>query len=166
LNIHERHPENIMSKSIVVAPATTADRTAGPVTPSWVLSGKPETRSKELARSHDRTSNVMAWDCTAGSFTWHYNKDEVLVVLEGEAFITNETGEERRIGPGDVVFFPAGTSSKWHVPKYIRKVAFLRHTMPRPFGLAVLAWNLFLRIVGLRVASPLMMVLMLDPIGL
>jgi uncharacterized cupin superfamily protein len=155
-----------MSKSIVVAAATTDDRTAGPVPPSWVLGGTPETRSKELARSHDRTSHVMAWDCTAGRFTWHYNKDEALVVLEGEAFITNEKGEERRIGPGDVAFFPAGTSSKWHVPKYVRKVAFLRHTMPRPLGLGVLAWNLLLRIVGLRVASPLMMALMLDPVGL
>src|SRR5207245_1703114 len=112
-----------MSKSIVVAPATTADRTAGPVTPSWVLSGKPETRSKELARSHDRTSNVMAWDCTAGSFTWHYNKDEVLVVLEGEAFITNEKGEERRIGTCDEVFLPAGPSSIWIIQNYTRQVA-------------------------------------------
>jgi uncharacterized cupin superfamily protein len=35
------------------------------------------------------------------------NKDEALVVSSGEAFITNGYGE-RRIGPGDVAFFPAG----------------------------------------------------------
>jgi len=74
----------------------------------------------------------MIWDCTGGRFTWNYEKDETFVVLSGEAFITNEKDEERRISPGDIVFFPAGTSSRWHVPSYIKKVAFLRHTMPRP----------------------------------
>jgi len=136
-----------MSKSIVIAAADTADIKPAPVLPDWVLNGAPETRSKELARSHDRTSYAMVWDCTAGRFNWHYNKDETLVVLSGEAFIGNGKGEERRIGPGDIVFFPAGTSATWRVPSYIRKVAFLRHTMPRPLGFGVLAWNLLLRIV-------------------
>jgi hypothetical protein len=134
-----------MSKSIVMAAAATADLEPAPVSPDWILDGTPEMRSKELARSHDRTSYIMVWDCTAGRFNWHYNKDETLVVISGEAFITNEKGEERRIGPGDIVFFPAGTSAAWHVTSYIRKVAFLRHTMPRPLGLGVLAWNLLLR---------------------
>ena len=155
-----------MYQSIVSSTLADVDLEPDSIPSGWLLSGQPETRSKVLGKSRDRLGYVVLWECGAVSYKWHYSKDEVLVVLEGEAFITNETGEERRIGPGDVVFFPAGTSSKWHVPKYIRKVAFLRHTMPRPFGLAVLAWNLFLRIVGLQVASPLMMVLMLDPIGL
>ena len=154
-----------MSKSIVIAAAATADLEPTPVTPAWVLNGTPETRSKKLARSHDRTSQVVVWDCTAGHFNCHYNKDETLVVISGEAFITNEKGEECRLGPGDVVFFPAGTSSTWRVPHYIKKVAFLRHTMPRPLGFSVLAWNLLLRIVGLRGSSPLMLAFVLPPAG-
>jgi len=136
-----------MTKSILVATAETADL-QGPATPlpqSQVLEGKPETRSRELARSNDKTFYTMIWDCTAGRFNWDYNKDESLVVLTGEAFISYAGGEERRIGPGDTVFFPAGTSACWRVPNYIRKVAFLRHTMPKPAGYGVLAWNLLLR---------------------
>ena len=146
-----------MSKLIVIANAHTAELEATLMSPDWVLSGRPETRSKQLARSHDRTSCAMVWDCTAGLFNWHYNKDETLVVISGEAFITNEKGEERRLGPGDIVFFPAGTSCTWRVTKYIRKVAFLRHTMPRPFGFGVLAWNKLLRIIRLMPESSLML---------
>jgi uncharacterized protein len=134
-----------MSKSIMTAAAESADLQPTPLTSSWVLQGEPQTRSKELARSQDRTSYVMVWDCTAGQFNWQYNKDETLVVVTGEAFITYENREERRIGPGDIVFFPAGTSARWRVPNYIRKVAFLRHTMPRITGYGVLAWNLLKR---------------------
>jgi len=152
-----------MSKSIVIAPAADADLHITRVVPDGILNGTPKTRSKELARSHDRTSHVMVWDCTAGRFTWHYNKDETLVVLDGEAFITNEKGEERRIGTGDVVFFPAGTCSRWHVPQYIKKVAVLRHTMPRPMGLGVLAWNLLLRMGTRRGGIPLMLAFLVNP---
>ncbi len=153
-----------MSKSIVIASSDTEDLKSFPVTPGWVINGKPETRSRELARSRDRTSYAMVWDCTAGRFTWHYNKDETLVVLSGEAFITDEKGKEHRIGAGDIVFFSAGTSSKWHVPEYIRKVAFLRHAMPRPVGFGVLAWNLLLRLVWRTGASPLVATLLYDPV--
>src|SRR5438552_4874360 len=148
---------NVMSKLIVIANAHTAELEATLISPDWVLSGRPETRSKQLVYSHDRTSCAMVWDCTAGHFSWHYNKDETLVVLTGEAFICTEKGEERRIGPGDIVFFPAGTSATWRVTSYIRKVAFLRHTMPRPLGFGVLAWNKLLRIVGLMPESSLML---------
>lgn len=143
-----------MSKSVVITTPTADGLDPSSITSAWILEGKPETKSKELARSYDGTSHSMVWDCTAGRFDWHYNKDETLVILSGEAFIRSEkSGEERRIGPGDFVFFPAGTSATWRVPKYIKKVAFLRHTMPRPFGYVVLAWNLFLRKIGLRTKS-------------
>jgi uncharacterized cupin superfamily protein len=151
-----------LSKSIVVDIASTTDLQPSPISVDWVLEGTPESRCKELARSHDLTSFVMVWDCTAGRFKWHYNKDETLVVLSGEAFITTGSGE-RRIGPGDVVFFPVGSSSTWHVPKYIKKVAFLRHTMPLPLGFGVLAWNKLLQIVGVTGRSPSMSAAPLKP---
>jgi hypothetical protein len=147
-----------MSNHVLFAAATIAATIANlnaTRLSDWVLEGNPETRSKELARSHDGTSHIMVWDCTAGRFAWHYNKDETVVVTSGEAFISQQNGPERRIGPGDVVFFQAGTSAEWRVPQYISKVAVLRHTMPRPFGYCVLAWNLFLRKVGLRSSSGL-----------
>jgi uncharacterized cupin superfamily protein len=135
-----------MPKAIVIAGAAAADLEPAPVVHDEVVNDTPRIRSKELARSHDGTSHTMVWECTAGCFNWDYHKDETFVVISGEAFITTEKGEERRIVPGDIVFFPAGTSSKWRVPHHIKKVAFLRHTMPRPLGFAVLAWNRLLRI--------------------
>lgn len=136
-----------MSKSIVIAAADTTNVRATSVTPSWILAGKPETRAQQLSRSKDRNSYTMVWDCTAGNFNWYYSLDETLVVLEGEAFIKSDGLEERRIGAGDVVFFPAGCSATWRVTNYIRKVAFLRHPIPPPIGFGVRAWNALVRVV-------------------
>ena len=136
-----------MSKSIVIAAAGTVDLKAAPIVRDWILDGSPETRNNLIAKSVDKNSYTVVWDCTAGRFNWHYSTDETLVVISGEAFITDQNGGECQIGSGDVVFFPAGTSAIWRVPTYIRKVAFLRQTMPRPVGYGVRAWNLLNRIL-------------------
>ena len=90
----------------------------------------------------------MAWSCTAGRFNWHYSVDETVHIVAGEVFITDDSGEERRLGPGDSAFFPAGSRSVWRVPVAVRKVAVCRQAMPRPFGLALRAWNRFAHIMG------------------
>lgn len=146
-----------MSKEIVTAtPATFELRPeTEPILSSWVLTGTPVTRSKNVVRSHDWTSNIVVWECTAGSFNWHYSKDEVVVVVSGEAFITNEKGEERRLGPGDLAFFPAGRTSTWRVPERVRKVAVLRETMWRPLGFGLKVVKKLLRMVGVGGESPL-----------
>ncbi len=83
----------------------------------------------------------MAWSCTAGRFVWCYKVDEMLHVISGEVFVTDEKGAVRRLGPGDMAFFPAGARSVWHVPHEVRKLAMCRHKMPRPFGTLLRAWN-------------------------
>jgi uncharacterized protein len=120
-----------------------------PISPDWVLSGTPVSRSKTLVRSNDWASNIDVWECNAGRFEWHYSKDEVIFVVSGEAFMLNETGEETRFGPGDVGFFSAGTSCTWRVPVGIRKVAVLREPMWRPIGFGLKVWNKLLRTLGL-----------------
>ncbi|HEY1240421.1 MAG TPA: cupin domain-containing protein [Bryobacteraceae bacterium] len=145
-----------MSKAIVTA--SPADWELGPevvpIIPSWVLSGAPETHVKSVLRSHDSTCDLAIWECNAGSFNWHYSQDETVVIISGEVFVTNETGEERRLGPGDLAFFPAGSSSRWRVPVHVRKIAVLRETLWRPLGLGLRAWKKLLRIAGLRRQSP------------
>jgi hypothetical protein len=102
-----------------------------------------------LARSADGTASVYAWSCTAGRFNWHYALDETLHIVSGEVFVTDEKGEVRRLGPGDMAFFPAGSRSIWQVTEEVRKLAVCRHTMPRPLGFASRAWNKFVnRITG------------------
>jgi hypothetical protein len=93
---------------------------------------------------------VVGWDCTAGSFRWHYGQDETVLFISGEAFLIYENGEERRFGPGDMGFFPAGTTCHWRVARYVKKIAVLRESMWRPLGICLKAWKKFLRIFGLK----------------
>jgi len=136
-----------MPQPIVIAPSAPDDLAPAPIHPGWILSGTPEARSKLLARSADSAATVMAWSCTAGRFTWHYTVDETVHIISGEVFVTNEKGEECRLGPGDMAFFPAGCRSTWHVPIKVQKLAVCRQAMPRPFGFALRAWNKLGRIL-------------------
>jgi uncharacterized cupin superfamily protein len=74
--------------------------------------------------------DVFAWQCRAGAFNWNYPKDEKIMVVSGEVFITNEKGEERRSGPGDLAFFSAGSSCQWRVPVHMGKIAVEREVRP------------------------------------
>jgi hypothetical protein len=130
-----------MSQPIVIAPPAEVELAPAPIPTDWIIAGTPEARSRQLARSQDGASSVMAWSCTAGRFNWHYTVDETVHVISGEVFVTNERGEECRLGPGDMAFFPAGSRSTWRVPVFVRKLAVCRQAMPLPFGFALRAWN-------------------------
>ena len=126
-----------------------------PILPGWILSGSPVTRVRDLIRSRDWMSRLVIWECTAGTFNWRYCQDEMLVVVDGEVFVTNEEGEERRLGPGDLAFFPAGSSSTWRVPERVRKVAVVRETMWRPLGFGLKVWKRLVRMTGFAGETPI-----------
>ena len=130
-----------MQTPVVFAVPADADLTPDPIRPHWIIEGTPQARSKRLAQSADGTSMIMAWACTPGRFVWHYAVDETLHIMSGEVFVTDEKGEVRRVGPGDMVFFPAGSRSIWHVTKEVKKLAVCRHSMPRPLGTLLRVWN-------------------------
>ena len=111
--------------------------TSAPIRPEWVLEGSPTARNSVLARSADRTALTLFWDCTAGRFRWVYDQDETIHVLEGSATLMLDAGREERLAPGDVVFFPAGTSAVWTVHGYVRKLAVFRETVPQPLAVLV-----------------------------
>jgi uncharacterized cupin superfamily protein len=112
-----------------------------PFPSEMVFKGRPESRSKTLAKSEDRNSYVMLWECTPGCFQWHYTRDETIVVLSGEAFLLSENGEERRFGAGDMGFFPAGTTCNWRVDDHFKKIAVMRDSIWPPLGYALKAWD-------------------------
>jgi len=89
----------------------------------WVISGHPQARVKLLAQADDAEVRAALWDCTAGTFKWHFGADEVVHILEGEVQVSSENGATRTLKPGDVAYFSAGMSSVWHVPKYVKKLA-------------------------------------------
>ena len=73
-----------MSKAIVTAtPATLELDELGSIAADWVVGDKVETRSKMLSRTRDWTANIVVWECGAGSYKWHYNQDEVIIVISG-----------------------------------------------------------------------------------
>ena len=113
--------------------------TPAPIRSDWVLEGSPCARNSVLARSHDRTTLTMVWDCSAGRFRWVYDQDESIHIIEGGATLTFADGQVATVGPGDVVFFPAGSSATWEVKTYVRKFAVFRQPIPRPVALAVKA---------------------------
>jgi uncharacterized cupin superfamily protein len=136
-----------MAIPVVFAVPAEVELLPAPIPAEWIIEGNPQARSKRLAASADGTSTAMAWSCTPGRFHWHYRVDETIHFISGEVFVTDEKGETHRLGPGDMVFFPAGTHSIWHVTKEVRKFAICRHSMPRPLGLALRAWNKLIAIM-------------------
>jgi uncharacterized cupin superfamily protein len=143
-----------MVSPTVYAAIASADLRPAPLARERILEGAPEVRNYEVAKSDDGTSYSFFWECTAGRFTCHFTYDETAVFLSGEVFVTDTSGKEHRLGPGDTVFFPAGTRCIWHVPVHVEKFAVVRQTLPRPLGIALRAWNRLIRLVGLKDGSP------------
>jgi uncharacterized cupin superfamily protein len=138
-----------VSKSIVMATPTCVELKPLTIPADWIIKGTPEAWYGEVSRSHDRTSQTVVWECTAGLFRWHYYKEESVVVLSGEAFLIDQNGQEIPFRQGDVGLFPAGTTCTWRVPGRFRKVAVLREPILRPMWYATRAWNRIVRMVGL-----------------
>ncbi len=110
---------------------------SAPIRAEWITEGRPTARNAVLARSADRTAMTMLWDCTAGGFRWVYDQDETIHIIEGGVTLTLPDGRVEVLGPGDVVFFPAGSSAAWRVDTYVRKLAVFRETVPQPMALLV-----------------------------
>ena len=126
---------------ITFADPTSVPLDPAPIVPAWIVEGTPQACARELAHSDDRTTVIVAWSCTAGRFNWYYAVDEMVHIISGEAFVTDDGGAERRLGPGDMAFFPAGSRSAWRVPVAVRKLAVCRHALPKPLGFALRAWR-------------------------
>ena len=98
---------------------------SAPIDPAWILSGNPCARSRTVA--HGGLFKTAIWDCTAGTFVWHYAADEAVHILEGEAVITDSTGTVRTLRPGDAAVFAGGDTLHWNIPHYVRKFAVWGH---------------------------------------
>ena len=126
-----------MPGTAIVHGATSVELKSSPINPDWVIDGDPVARNAELSRSWDGTATTWVWDCTPGRFVWHYDSDETIHVLEGAIVLDDGTAPPRRLGPGDVVFFPVGAVVHWTVETHVRKLAFFRRPLPKPLGLVM-----------------------------
>lgn len=66
-------------------------------------------------------SGWPVWSKEVSVFPWTYDAAEVAYVLEGEVVVTPDGDEPVKLGPGDLVTFPAGMSCTWEVRKPLRK---------------------------------------------
>jgi hypothetical protein len=141
-------PGALMSQQVVTVNPATVELSPSPFPTDWVLDGAPRARATAIAHSRDGAMTVIAWSCTQGSFRWQYHVDEMVHILSGEVFVTDETGSERRLGPGDTAFFPAASSAVWRVTQDVRKVAVCHVAMPKLVCLGLRVWNKLWRVVS------------------
>ena len=122
-----------MAATPIVCGKISVDLKSSPINRDWIVEGNPTARNAQLAQSRDRKSCTLIWDCTPGKFVWHYDIDETIHILEGSIVLDDGVSPPRRLGPGDVVFFPAGAVVHWTVETHVRKLAFFRRQMPKSF---------------------------------
>ncbi len=118
------------------AASTSIALKSAPINSAWIIEGNPVARAAELTRSPDQTAYTVVWDCTKGTFDWTYHLDETIHILEGWITLSDAGNPPRRLGPGDVVFFPKGSQVRWEVESYVKKVAFFRRVVPNPLMIA------------------------------
>ena len=117
-------------ESLITVGTCSAKFVPNPIQAAWILDGSPVARAELLSSSADGTASTYFWDCTAGRFNWFYSFDETFHILEGDVTLKYPSGVSRRVGTGDTVFFPAGSSAEWTVDRYVRKLAFCRSPLP------------------------------------
>lgn len=131
--------------SVVSSAPSNLDMQPSPIEPDWIISGTPHARMAQHSLSHDRASYTALWDCTAGTFRWHFGWDETVHIVEGEVHVTADDGTVHILRAGDVAYFKAGSWATWRVDNYVRKVAFLRRPFPRPLAFVYRVANKLLR---------------------
>lgn len=92
-----------------------------PIAPEQVVAGQPAASGAQLhAGENDCETGI--WECTPGTFDWHYEVHQSLCLTAGEAEIQTQGGERFTLRPGDAAFFEAGTKARWTVRKTVRKL--------------------------------------------
>jgi uncharacterized protein len=151
----------LATELLLITPATL-DLQGLPEPPQTILQGEPVSRHAKLLTNRDKMTTLMLWDCTPGSFRWHYTKDETVFVISGEAFMTAENGEERRFAAGDVGFFPAGYTCTWRITQTFRKVALIKENIWLPLAWSIKVCNKLLAITGIAKKPSLIAMLALS----
>jgi uncharacterized protein len=108
-----------------------------PIKNEWIIEGGSEARSAVISTSADGQAFTVVWECSPGIFRWNYNYDETIHFIEGSVTFDDGRGITWKAGPGDVVYFPKGSSVIWNVHTRVRKLAVCRKAFPKPIAAAV-----------------------------
>jgi uncharacterized protein len=108
-----------------------------PIHNDWVIAGEPKARSALLSETADGEAFTVVWECSEGTFRWNYGCDETIHFLEGSVTFDDGSGVLRSVSPGDVVYFPKGSSVIWNVKTPVRKLAICRKVLPGPLAASI-----------------------------
>ena len=139
-----------MKQQIQVKSNAHVEFKPAPIPADWVVAGHPVARNSVQFLSADKLQFTLYWHCTAGSFRWHYDEDETIMVLEGGMTLVFDCGAIRHCAPGDLVFFPAGTTCVWIIEHEVKKIAFFREPAPSLFAVPIRLMRKLVDASGLR----------------
>ena len=103
-----------------------------PLDASQVISGNPQASGAILWKSPDGKHCNGIWECTPGVFDYTHT-DETATLVAGRVTVTPQGGEALELGPGDVAFFPEGSTTRWEVHETVRKSFHLHAADGLPF---------------------------------
>jgi uncharacterized cupin superfamily protein len=126
-----------LRRPVTVSGLDALELVDAPIEPSWILAGNPVARSAVHSRSDDDSATTSVWECTAGSFRWHFGWEETVLILEGSVRVTGEDGSVQVLKAGDIGYFAGGTWATWEIDDYVRKLAFCRRMIPPSMMLAL-----------------------------
>ncbi len=103
-----------------------------PVDVAQVVAGDPRTGSTVLSTALG--AEIGVWEMTSGAMV-DTEADEVFVVIEGEASVTllkdGSPTDVIELRPGTVCRLTAGSTTRWDVPRLLRKVYVLANEGPQ-----------------------------------
>lgn len=91
-------------------------------TPANVLSGKPETRTRNYHTSASGNFFSGVWESTPGRWRVQYAEDELCVLLSGRVVLADESGHSETFSAGDAFIIPAGFRGTWETVEPVRKI--------------------------------------------
>lgn len=79
--------------------------------------------AKQLWASDDGVTKIGVWACTPGRFSADRTQaSEICHILSGSATVVGQGGgDERHIGPGDMLILPLGWQGEWTIHEQMRK---------------------------------------------
>lgn len=90
--------------------------------PTTFTEGQVEA-ARQLWASDNGVTKIGVWECTPGRFSADRTKSsEICHILSGSATVVGrQGGDERHLGPGDMLVLPLGWQGEWTIHEQVRK---------------------------------------------
>ncbi len=109
--------------NVRVVPVTRAGESiADPAQPEKLVAGSGRAELWNAFSDSSGRFHVGHWRAEPGVRRVSYSEDELCVLLEGRARITDEAGASVEFGPGDAFVIPRGFTGTWETVEPLTKL--------------------------------------------